>query len=889
MVFIKLSLVLISAGIVLMLFAVVKTKTILTILKDKLERTSWGVLYFLMLVFIGVYVASMYIILQRDQEILSLLIGMVFLFKAMFLFIATRVSSHTINDLINKDKSQELTIELKGSDAIIKQKSDALEIVNKELEEERTQLETRVEQRTAELKASNVKLQNVIEDHEKLQRELGQNKNRLEMQNEAMHKITKCFVSSNPNISNAILEVTEIASHTIKTERVSVWLFDESKTTLRCFDLYENSKNKHSDGVTLSSENYPVYFKVIQSERVIAANDAPNDPRTKEYKETYLNPLGITSLLDAPVRKAGEMVGIVCFEHVGSPRNWTGDEQLFAAAIADSISILLESVERIVAEKALMQKEQQLSTIYNSVGDTIFVLSPEKAGKYKFVSINKTFETTTGLTYDYVVGKYVDEIIPQPLLSTVLEKYKKAILDKKTVCWEGLFDYPSGQIIGEVSVSPIFDEAGTCKLLVGALHDITEQKNVEKKIRKLSVEMEDKVKERTADLFLSNQNLTTENLQRKKVEKQLGEKASLLQAIFDSSVAGILSVNNKGEIITTNKRFQKLWSIPDEIMATKDDNKLLEFVLAQLEEPEVFIKKVNELYEQPTIESFDVLKFKDGKVFERYSMPEKLKGEVVGRVWNFIDVTDQKKTEGIIKQKSEELARTNKELAHINKELEQFVYVASHDLQEPLRTISNFSGLIINKYSGKLDTDAVQYMNYIVSGTSKMQNLIKDLLEFSRVGRNVTFASVNLNNILKEVITDMNSSIQDSKAIISNEILPIIKGSEIKLKQLFQNLISNAIKFSKKNVIPEIQISVKEFETEYLFSIKDNGIGIEQQNIGKLFVFFKRLNNATEYPGTGIGLAICNKIIMLHNGKIWVESKLGEGSTFYFILPKKNN
>ena len=217
-------------------------------------------------------------------------------------------------------------------------------------------------------------------------------------------------------------------------------------------------------------------------------------------------------------------------------------------------------------------------------------------------------------------------------------------------------------------------------------------------------------------------------------------------------------------------------------------------------------------------------------------------------------------------------------------ELEQFAYVASHDLQEPLRTIDNFVGLLDKKYSKQTDKETTQYFKFIVNATSKMQNLIKDLLEFSRVGKNMLFTIVDCNKVLQEVIADLDISIKESNAKIITATLPVLQGNETELKRLFQNLISNAIKFHKKNVFPEISITVEEKEKEYLFAIKDNGIGIEEKYMNKLFIIFQRLHTAEEYPGTGIGLATCKKIVTLHKGKIWIKSKLGEGSTFYFTL-----
>lgn len=230
----------------------------------------------------------------------------------------------------------------------------------------------------------------------------------------------------------------------------------------------------------------------------------------------------------------------------------------------------------------------------------------------------------------------------------------------------------------------------------------------------------------------------------------------------------------------------------------------------------------------------------------------------------------------------------NNDLASANKELEQFAYVASHDLQEPLRTISNFALLLEEKYLGKADEEMEQYLKFIVGAASKMQNLIKGLLDFSRIGRNISFATIDCNHLLKEVIENLGASIEESNANITTSVLPVVMGNEIELKQLFQNLLSNSIKFRKKNTAPEISIAVEEKNMNYIFSIQDNGIGIEKKYREKIFIIFQRLHNASEYSGTGIGLATCKKIVALHNGKIWVESKLGEGSTFHFTIPKEN-
>jgi PAS domain S-box-containing protein len=244
------------------------------------------------------------------------------------------------------------------------------------------------------------------------------------------------------------------------------------------------------------------------------------------------------------------------------------------------------------------------------------------------------------------------------------------------------------------------------------------------------------------------------------------------------------------------------------------------------------------------------------------------------------------KIEEVVAKRTRELAEANEALQENNKELEQFAYVAAHDLQEPLRTISNFVGLFVKKY-GTIDKEADTYTQYILNATAKMKSLINHLLDYSRTGKNNPFQNVDLNEVLNEVMTEMDQTLKEKKVKITVTALPVIWGNKTELKRLFQNLISNGIKFQKPDNIPHIDISVEQHDREYLFAFKDNGIGIEEKYMEKLFVIFQRLHNVTDYPGTGIGLATCKKIVALHGGRIGVKSEFGSGSTFYFTIPKE--
>lgn len=239
-----------------------------------------------------------------------------------------------------------------------------------------------------------------------------------------------------------------------------------------------------------------------------------------------------------------------------------------------------------------------------------------------------------------------------------------------------------------------------------------------------------------------------------------------------------------------------------------------------------------------------------------------------------------------LKKSNKELLRINNKLIEKNKELEQFVYIASHDLQEPLRTVTSISEMLEDEYKTELDDNAKTYINFIKEGVGRMHSLVRDLMDYSRLGSKLEFGLVDFNLVLNNTLNDLSLKIKESKAEIKHDVLPIINANESAIRQLFQNLISNGIKFRKKNIVPKIEINVDDNDEFWTIHVKDNGIGVDPKNHDKIFKIFKRLHLDSEFPGTGIGLANCKKIVELHKGKIWITSNLNEGTTIHVTLKK---
>ena len=256
----------------------------------------------------------------------------------------------------------------------------------------------------------------------------------------------------------------------------------------------------------------------------------------------------------------------------------------------------------------------------------------------------------------------------------------------------------------------------------------------------------------------------------------------------------------------------------------------------------------------------------------------------------------------------EALVERTRELERSNADLEQFAYVASHDLQEPLRAVTSYAQLLAKRYADQLDAKANKYIGYVVDGGNRMQRLIQDLLNYSRVGRKGNlFQSISCNQVLAQALANLSISIRRSGATVTSDPLPQVMADEGQLIQLLQNLISNAIKFkgepppkihvsavnqvdekqstAERETVPRRSSPIAKTDNNWLFSVRDNGIGIQSEYRERIFTLFQRLHSRQEYSGTGIGLAVCQKIVERHGGEIWVESEFGKGSTFYFTIP----
>jgi PAS domain S-box-containing protein len=355
---------------------------------------------------------------------------------------------------------------------------------------------------------------------------------------------------------------------------------------------------------------------------------------------------------------------------------------------------------------------------------------------------------------------------------------------------------------------------------------------------------------------------------RKQAEQKIRFQSRLLNAVEQAVIATDL----EGNIIYWNHYAEVLygWSAA-EVMG-----RLVVDVVPAASTKEQAAKLMSRLQVGESWSGEFLVQRRDGTTFPAMVFDSPIyneQGSLIGIVGVSVDITERKRAE-------EELQRSNAEL-------QQFAYVASHDLQEPLRMVSSYTQLLAECYQGQLDAQADKFIAFATEGATRMQQLLEDLLDYSRVSRRPQpFEPINCTTILKDVLTDLAVTMQESSAVVTADSLPTVLGDRTQLRQLLQNLISNAIKFRREEP-PLVHISAEPQEDFWLFTVRDNGIGIDPQFAERIFVLFQRLHSRQEYPGTGIGLAICKKIVERHAGRIWVESHLGEGSTFYFTLPRQ--
>ena len=466
--------------------------------------------------------------------------------------------------------------------------------------------------------------------------------------------------------------------------------------------------------------------------------------------------------------------------------------------------------------------------------DPLVTISPEG----KITDVNQAAESATGVSRAGLIGTDFCDYFTEP---------EKARAGYQQVFREGLVrDYALELRRADGHVTPVLYNASVYRDVSG----------------------------KVVGVFAAARDIT----ERKRAEETLRQANAYNRSLLEASLDPLVTIGPDGKITDVNAATEAVTGRSRADLIGSD-------FCDYFTEPEKARAGYQQVFSEGMVQDYALeLRHDDGhitSVLYNASVYRDETGQAVGVFAAARDITERKQAEEKVKGYTEELRRSNQELEH-------FAYVASHDLQEPLRAVSSFSQMLAQRYLNKLDADANDFINFIVDGATRMQTLINDLLTFSRVGtRGKPFAPAACGEILQVALGNLDAAIADSGANVTHDPLPMVLADPTQLTQLFQNLCGNAIKFRRPAETPRIHVSAARQDGVWQFDVRDNGVGIESKYFDRIFIIFQRLHEREEYPGTGIGLAVCKKIVERHGGRIWVESEPGNGSTFHFTLPDR--
>ena len=527
----------------------------------------------------------------------------------------------------------------------------------------------------------------------------------------------------------------------------------------------------------------------------------------------------------------------------------------------DKLSVYFHDInKKKKLEHDLKESEQKYRTIFQNTLNPIMIIEEDMT----ISMVNDEFEKVSGYMKEEVEGTKWTEMIYKDDTAKMRDYHRLRRMnpDAAPKRYEARLINKDGNIMDVyLNVGLILENRSIVSFI-----DITELKKGERELEEYRVHLEDLVETRTEELEDANRALAESEEKFRELFNRADDMITLVELNERGMPGNFIEINDVASQRLGYTREEFLNMTPSDIIAPEN--------LAEIPKNAVSMGKR------------DCVRF---EIVHKTKKGVKIPVEVVNHVFKLRgrrvalavsrDITERQRYEEELKKLVEDLKRSNEEL-------ERFAYVASHDLQEPLRTIASFTQLLERRYKGKFDRDADEFMNYIVEASFRMKDQIEGLLEYSRVKTDQSgFQQVDLNLILSRVVENLRSLIEENGAVINHTSLPTVMGDPDQLRRVFQNLVGNAIKFKKKDVSPVINIGVHKETQEYIFYIADNGIGIEEQYMERIFVIFQRLHTMEAYKGTGIGLSVVKRIIERHGGRIWVESKLNEGSTFYFTLP----
>ncbi len=664
-------------------------------------------------------------------------------------------------------------------------------------------------------------------------------------------------------LSDAFQIVTRIASQSLRVTRASIWFFTKAHTALRCADLYEQSTETHSSGIELLATSFPRYFSELASEDVIVANQAQTDPKTSEFAVGHLIPLGITSMLNVPIWTEGNMVGVVCHEHIGPARVWTAEEQQFAASVANTVSLVLEAADRRKAEDALRENEEKYRGLFESSQDAIMILSPPE---WRFTACNPATVTLFGarsVEHFTTLGPWDVSPLVQPDGELSATKAPKMILQAMQ---DGshFFEWTHKKIDGQNFLATVLLTRITLRgqtSLQGTVRNVSEQKRAEAALRDLS-----------------------------SFQKAMLDNAG--HAIISATPDGIIRLFNPAAESLLGYRAEELvgkqtpavFHDPEEVAARA---RLFSAELGVQIEPgfKVFIEKAQRGL--PNEHEWTYIR-KDGTrltVLLNITALRNADGQTTSFLGIASDITPLK----IVEQ---ELISAKDAAEAASGAKSQFLANMSHEIRTPMNGVLGLAALL---QQTPLTPKQQRLTDTIVRSGRSLLDIINDILDFSKIEagkleleRTDFHLRMLIDDVLELFAAPAHQKHLELIGDVADTVPAFVKGDPARLRQVLINLIGNAIKFTAQGEVVLSVVSVADAEDHSVlcFSVKDSGIGITPDALRSIFHPFSQADGSTtrKYGGTGLGLAIAKQLVAFMGGEIWAESQAGSGATFLFTV-----
>ncbi|MCS6293375.1 MAG: PAS domain S-box protein [Nitrospira sp.] len=664
-------------------------------------------------------------------------------------------------------------------------------------------------------------------------------------------------------LSDAFHVITRVASQSLRVARASIWFFTDARAAIRCADLYEQSTEQHAAGIELPASSFPQYFSELATEAVIVANQAQTDPKTSEFSASYLIPLGITSMLDIPIRAEGKMVGVICHEHIGPARVWTTEEQQFAASVANTISLVLEAADRRKAEQALRENEEKYRGLFESSQDAIMILSPPD---WKFSACNPATIALFGAQSEEhfaTLGPWSVSPSVQPDGEPSASKAPKMIM---RALQEGshFFEWTHKKIDGPDFSATVLLTRITLRgetSLQATVRDVSEQKRAEEALRDFST-----------------------------FQKAMLDNAG--HAIISATPDGIIRLFNPAAESLLGYRADELIgkqtpAVFHDLEEVSARASLFSAELGVTVEPgfDVFVEKSRRGL--PNEHEWTYIR-KDGTrltVLLNVTALRNAEGEITSFLGIASDITSLK-----IVERELISAKEAAEAASVAKS--QFLANMSHEIRTPMNGVLGLAALLRQT---PLNPKQQRLTDTIVRSGNSLLDIINDILDFSKIEAGkleLEYTDFHLRMLVDDVLELFAAPAHQKHleliADVADSVPAFVKGDPARLRQILINLIGNAIKFTALGevIVSIVSIADGENQSVLCFSVKDSGIGIPPDALRSIFQPFSQADGSTtrKYGGTGLGLAIAKQLVAFMGGELWAESQMGSGATFFFTV-----